>query len=104
MARRDTARHLPAKDDDEEGTKVGNRTVTLVYQWRTLNANGLEADLGKIRWLASSEESSARESLSDKQKLLEQTETEVGKAAGLAPVAGPARQGELPDKGTGNRS
>ena len=64
--------YFPAQARDEEGPKVGSRSVTPIYQWRLLNSNGLELDLTKVRWLSSPEVASVVESLSDKRKLLKQ--------------------------------
>ena len=42
--------YIPAQTENEESQKVGSRTATPIFQWRLLNANGLETDLSKVRW------------------------------------------------------
>ena len=54
--------YLPAQTEDEEAPKVASRTVTPIYQWRLLNANGLETDLTKVRWLKGPVLTTVRES------------------------------------------
>ena len=78
--------YFPAVTEDEEAPKVGSRTVTPIYQWRLLNANGLEADLTKVRWLKGPGVATVLESLPDKRKLLKQPPPVSEPSGGLAPT------------------
>ena len=60
--------------------------MTPIYRWRLLNANGLEADLTKVRWLKGPGVSTVVESLNDKRKLLNQPSLASESSGGLAPT------------------
>jgi hypothetical protein len=82
--------YIPAQSENEESQKVGSRTATPIFQWRLLNANGLETDLTKVRWLKEHAATSVKESLRDKRAQLQQP------TPGERDSGGPAPPGSLP--------
>ena len=92
----DPGLHLPAQTEDEEAPKVGSRTVTPIYQWRLLNANCLETDLTKARWLKGPVLTTVLESLTDKRALLKQPAPVSEPSGGLAPTGSQTGGGGLP--------
>ena len=92
----DPGLHLPAQTEDEEAPKVGSRTVTPIYQWGLLNANGLETDLTKVRWLKGPVLTTVLESLINKRALLKQPAPGSEPSGGLAPTGSQTGGGGFP--------
>ena len=88
--------YLPAQTEDEEAPKVGSRTVTPIYQWRFLHANGLETDLSKARWLKGPVLTTVLESLTEKRALLKQPAPVGEHSGGPAPTGSQSVGGGLP--------